>query len=304
MEENGNVSYWSILFKANSFSDLLDRINMIQEIAAADQEMLAQLQAIAEQIESERAELEEGRAAQEEVKAQLTESQAELESQRSESDALIAELSSDTAEMQALFSQYEQLEADLLSQIATMEQQYTQTLQQEQAAAAAAAANNNNNTGGSTPSGGGSTPSGGGSTPSGGGGVPSGGGSGGFINPTPGAYISCAYGPRTHPVTGNYSFHNGIDLACASGTPIYAAKSGTVTAATYNSVYGYYVTINHGDGYSTLYGHMTHYVVSAGQYVSQGQVIGYVGSTGLSTGPHLHFTIFYNGSTVNPAAYI
>ena len=110
--------------------------------------------------------------------------------------------------------------------------------------------------------------------------------------------------PLTHPVTGGYSYHNGIDLAAGTGTPIYAAKSGTVTGASYNSVYGYNVIINHGDGSSTLYGHMTHYIVGAGQSVSQGQVIGYVGSTGLSTGPHLHFTIFMNGSAVNPAAYI
>ena len=130
--------------------------------------------------------------------------------------------------------------------------------------------------------------------------------SSGFLYPLPAgsAYVSCAYGPRTHPVTGNYSFHNGVDLAAPGGTPIYATKSGTVTTATYNSVYGYYVTINHGDGFSSLYGHMTRYVVSAGQTVTQGQVIGYVGTTGLSTGNHLHFTIFYNGSTVNPMGYI
>ena len=74
--------------------------------------------------------------------------------------------------------------------------------------------------------------------------------------------------------------------------------------ATYGSTYGYYVTINHGDGYSSLYAHMTHYLVSKGQTVSKGQVIGYMGSTGRSTGPHLHFSIFYNGSTVNPMNYI
>ena len=112
------------------------------------------------------------------------------------------------------------------------------------------------------------------------------------------------YGYRVHPITGNYSFHNGLDLASYQGTPIYASKSGTVTTATYNYAYGYYVTINHYDGFSTLYGHMTNYVVSEGDYVERGQVIGYVGSTGYSTGPHLHFTVYYNGSTVNPAAYI
>ena len=98
--------------------------------------------------------------------------------------------------------------------------------------------------------------------------------------------------------------HNGVDLACSSGTPIYASKSGYVTTATYHYAYGNYVTINHMDGFSTLYGHMTYFVVSEGEYVEQGQVIGYVGSTGYSTGPHLHFTIYYDGSTVNPMNYI
>ena len=77
-----------------------------------------------------------------------------------------------------------------------------------------------------------------------------------------------------------------------------------MTTATFSSGYGYYVTINHGDGFSSLYGHMTHYTVSSGDYVNQGDLIGYVGSTGYSTGPHLHFTMFYNGSTVNPMDYV
>jgi murein DD-endopeptidase MepM/ murein hydrolase activator NlpD len=98
--------------------------------------------------------------------------------------------------------------------------------------------------------------------------------------------------------------HNGVDLAGISGTPIYAARSGKVTTATYGSSGGYYVNINHGDGFSSIYLHMTHYIVSAGQYVNQGQVIGYMGSTGASTGPHLHFGIAYNGVYVNPANYI
>ena len=100
--------------------------------------------------------------------------------------------------------------------------------------------------------------------------------------------VTSAYGYRVHPVTGDWSFHTGVDLGAGEGTPIYATRSGTVTTATYSDVYGNYVTINHGDGYSSLYGHMTHYVVYAGEYVSQGQIIGYVGSTGWSTGAHLH----------------
>ena len=85
---------------------------------------------------------------------------------------------------------------------------------------------------------------------------------------------------------------------------IVATKSGTVTGATYGEANGYYVTINHGDGYSSIYAHMTNYVVSAGDTVKQGQLIGYVGTTGWSTGPHLHFEILLNGSNVNPMNYI
>ncbi len=95
-----------------------------------------------------------------------------------------------------------------------------------------------------------------------------------------------------------------MDLAAGAGTAIYATKAGTVTSATYNEAYGNMVTINHANGYSSLYGHMTNYTVSVGDYVTQGQTIGYVGSTGWSTGPHLHFTIYYNGSDVNPLNYV
>ena len=116
--------------------------------------------------------------------------------------------------------------------------------------------------------------------------------------------LTSAYGYRVHPITGNYTFHNGVNLAAGTGTPIYATKSGTVTTATYNYAYGYYVVVNHLDGFSSIYMHMTHYVVSAGQTVSQGQLIGYVGSTGISTGPHLHFGVSYAGTYVNPLAYI
>ena len=83
-----------------------------------------------------------------------------------------------------------------------------------------------------------------------------------------------------------------------------ATRSGTVTTATYGSAAGYYVTINHGDGFSSIYMHMTHYDVKAGQYVSAGQVIGYVGKTGVATGNHLHFGISYGGKYYNPALYV
>ena len=130
--------------------------------------------------------------------------------------------------------------------------------------------------------------------------------SSGWIKPLPsGSYrITSAFGMRKHPVLGYTRMHSGVDMAAPAGTPIYAAKSGKVTVAGWGSQSGNYVSINHGDGFASIYMHMTHYIVSAGQYVSQGQVIGYVGSTGISTGNHLHFGISYNGTYVNPMNYL
>ena len=110
---------------------------------------------------------------------------------------------------------------------------------------------------------------------------------------------------RIHPIHKVERFHEGVDMAAPQGTPIYAAKSGKVPTTSYQAGgAGYYVSINHGDGFASIYMHMTNYIVKPGQHVSTGQVIGYVGSTGGSTGPHLHFGISYKGTYVNPMSYI
>lgn len=130
-----------------------------------------------------------------------------------------------------------------------------------------------------------------------------GGSSSGFIKPSDGG-VTCPYGPRIHPVTGVNSIHTGVDFGASYGSPIVAAKAGVVTTATYNTAYGNMIIIDHGDGTSTLYAHASSFVVSVGQSVSQGQTIAYVGSTGYSTGPHLHFEIRINGQHVNPLPYL
>ncbi|MFC6464029.1 peptidoglycan DD-metalloendopeptidase family protein [Marinilactibacillus sp. GCM10026970] len=123
-----------------------------------------------------------------------------------------------------------------------------------------------------------------------------------FIRPANG-YVSSGYGVRIHPVTGIRTKHNGIDIA-GSG-PIIAAASGTVSISSYSSSYGYYIKINHGNGYETLYAHLQpNLLVSAGQAVQQGQRIGTMGTTGVSTGVHLHFEVRVNGQFTNPATYI
>ncbi|MBP5519309.1 MAG: M23 family metallopeptidase [Treponema sp.] len=111
---------------------------------------------------------------------------------------------------------------------------------------------------------------------------------------------SSPFGYRIDPIAGVKSFHTGTDLACPTGTPILAAMSGKVTTTGINRIYGNYVIIDHGNGYQTLYAHMSKIIASKGQWVSQGTRIGLVGSTGYSTGPHLHFTVYKNGKLVDP----
>ena len=289
MEERGNVSYWSVIFNASSFSDLLDKVNMINEIAESDKLMLEKMADVAAQIATERAELETQMDDLEQAKNDLAEQQTEMEKQRAESDQLILQMAAEYDSMSEEYQNYEKLEDEMSAQIKKTETDYFNALSKEEAARQAELNRQNNN---KVPSNSGNSGSAASST-------------GGFLYPLPYAVsITDAYGYRIHPLSGTYKWHNGVDLAAGSGTAIYATQSGTVTSACYNEAYGNMVTINHANGYSSLYGHMTNYIVSVGDYVTQGQTIGYVGSTGWSTGPHLHFTIYYNGSDVNPMNYV
>jgi len=119
-------------------------------------------------------------------------------------------------------------------------------------------------------------------------------------------YTMCTspYGLRKHPVEGQSKFHYGVDLAAPLGTPIVATRGGTITIAKYDNDAGYFVEIDHLDGYTSRYLHMARYIVAQGQIVIPGQVIGYCGSTGASTGPHLHFSIYQDGKAVNPSDYM
>lgn len=288
LQERGSISIWSVILESESFSDLLRNRVMIEEIAQADQRMMDEMRSVAAEILGAKDELAAERAKLEQKKAELAESEAHLTEKREESDALLTQLVSDKQKLLEETEKYEAQEAELSNQIAALEQERTEALQKEWEAQHPTQQESSGNPDDNTNS------------------APVYPGSGeSFMFPLPaGVVLTSSYGYRVHPITGNYSFHNGVDLAIGQGTPIYASKSGYVTTATYNYAYGYYVTINHMDGFSTLYGHMTNYVVSDGQYVERGQVIGYVGSTGYSTGPHLHFTVYYNGGTVNPMEYV
>lgn len=125
-----------------------------------------------------------------------------------------------------------------------------------------------------------------------------------YIKPVNSTTVTSHYGYRIHPITGAYSFHSGVDWYVPSGTSVRAASSGQVTFAGWNGSYGYCVDIVHSDGSKTRYAHLNSIAVGYGQTVTQGQVIAYSGSTGNSTGPHLHFEIYINGSSVNPLDYV
>lgn len=287
MQERGEVSFWSVLIDAESFADMLNCRAMIEEIAKTDQRMMDEMRALAAEVISAKEDLAAQKVILEQKKAELTDAQKTLDEKRSESDQLLSELVADKIELIKLDEEYEAQLTALTESIAALEAEKTAALQREWEAAHPPAPPTPDNPDPQPVV------------------YPSDGES--FLFPLDRSGYQCvtsSYGYRVHPITGNYTMHNGVDLAAYQGTAIYATKSGYVTTATYNYAYGYYVTINHMDGFSSLYGHMTHFIVNEGDFVTQGQTIGYVGSTGYSTGPHLHFTIYYNGDTVNPMNYI
>lgn len=295
MEEDGSLSYWEVLFKASSFSNLLDRLNMVDEIAASDTRRLKELAKAADEVNTAKDELAEEKAELEVSRQELAEAQKELDEKRAEADEVIKELIAKGEEIEGLKEELESEDQELLKQIAQMEKEYTAAKAAEWAAYMATMT-----TVATVPA---QVPSGG-TTSSGAasGGVSS--GSTSWIRPVSYKKLTSPFGLRNSPTTGASTYHQGVDLAADAGTPIYASRAGVVTAATYSSSAGYYVSINHGDGFSSIYMHMTNYVVGAGAAVAQGQLIGYVGSTGISTGNHLHFGIAKNGGYVNPCAYV
>ena len=292
MEENGSLSYWSVIFQANSFADLLDRLNMIEEIAAADQRRLEEMNQAAKQVASAKEELSAQKEGLEATKAELDATQKKLDTKRAKADGLLSDLLDKQAELYAMMDEWLASQEAVSAEIAAKEAEYDEAWWAEYWATATTAAPESDSGGGSS--------SGGSSDDYY---VPDFSGEGWLI-PCNYVCVTDAYGWRIHPFTGTESFHSGIDLAGWEGTPIYASRSGVVTTATSHWSFGNYVTINHGDGYSSLYAHMTYFIVSEGEYVDAGEVIGYMGSTGESTGDHLHFSIYYDSSSVNPASLI
>lgn len=311
-EQNSFVSYAAVLLEASSLTDLLSRLADITDIMHYDKQLEQTYMATRENVETLKAEYEEIQTVQEEARAQLERKEAQLDAQIEAAYLLIAnmdELAEDAeAEYAAIAEDEERIQRELEELIAELAR-----LEAERLAAQQQANNQYNNnwyappTGSTAPSTGGNTGTGSntntntntntGTT----GGTTS--GIAGLIWPTDSSYISSLFGNRDAPTAGASSNHQALDIGAAAGTPIYAASSGTVQMAGANGGYGNTVFIDHGSGTSTLYAHMNNYVVSPGEYVQQGQIIGYVGSTGIATGPHLHYEVRVDGQKVDPLQY-
>ena len=298
MEEEGELSYWEVLFKANSFSDLLDRLNIVEEIAASDNRRLKELSEAADVVEVAQTELVDEKAEMELARQELDATEAELDAKRKEADDIIQELLTKADDLVALEEEFERQEAEFLAEIAKKEEEFDAAKQAEWEAYMATyvpptTAPPANSTTNSTPSSGNTTQ--GGSVGTGG---------GGWVVPCSYTSITSPFGYRDAPTAGGSSYHQGVDLDTGTGWPVVAARAGTVTIAGWGSAAGNYVQIDHHDGFRSIYMHLSSYSVRAGQNVSAGQYIGATGATGVATGDHLHFGISLNGAYVNPCNYV
>ena len=263
MEKRGEISYWSVLFRADSFTDLLSRLDMINEIMDADQRVIDELKDLQVQIETAKTELETSKAEEEAAKAELESRKSELDTQRSEANALIQQLTENENETEAALDELEAEQDAIRAEIQRLNEQ----LIAQQAASGQSTESN----------------------------------PGGYIWPVDSRYITSTVGGRASPGGIGSTNHKGTDIGRVGYTSsVYASKAGTVIVAQYSSSYGNYVVISHGSGNTTLYAHMSSIKTSVGKYVNQGDVIGITGSTGNSTGPHLHFEVTENGVRVNP----
>ena len=302
MEERGSLGFLALVLDASNLGELLTIIDDVGEIMEYDRTLEDDYIAARENTESVLAEYEAYKAEIEGKQAELRSEQQELEGQIEEATLLIYELvtsiDSESEELDALNASINAAQHEIDVLVAELERQRAEEeavrrKAEEEAAAAAGGGNN----GGENSEG-----SSGGGEAAGNATVQS---TGSFIWPVPSCtYITSRYGPRYHPVTGAYqSTHAGLDIGASHGATIVAADSGVVSLAGVNGGYGNCVMINHGNGYYTLYGHMSSIAVSEGQAISQGDTVGYVGSTGVSTGPHCHFEIRVNGATTDPAPW-
>ena len=286
MEENGNYGFLALVLNSGSLGELLTAMDDIGEIMESDRRLEDEYIAAREHTEEVKAEYEEYKAELEAKQATLRAEQVELQRQIDEATELITKLAEDiegnAEELAKLQAAQDEAQKEIDQKVAELERQRAE--EEERRRQEAAANNPSNGGGGGSSSGGGSVT-----------------GTGSFTWPCPSCtYITSRVGYRWHPVSGQWKYHSGLDIGAAYGASIVAADGGTVTIAGVNGGYGNCVMIDHGNGYYTLYGHMSSIAVSLGQTVSKGSTIGYVGSTGVSTGPHLHFEIRQGTTILDP----
>ena len=293
MEEQGRMNYWMILLHATSFVDFLTRLDFVNGIIESDQRMMDDLKALQEDISAKQTALAEEKRALEDANTACLEKKAELDAQREAANQLIIQLEADKtaaeSSMNYLAEESESVQAEII--------RLSEKLEQEEAEARAREAEqeadiyralrekidsqiDDFSIAGAVAD-------------------------GGYIWPVNSRRITSTFGGRASPGGIGSTNHKGVDIGGVGyGTAVHAAKSGVVIISQYSSSYGNFVVISHGSGNTTLYAHMSARSVGAGQAVAQGDVIGLTGSTGHSTGPHLHFEITENGSRINPLIYL
>lgn len=271
MEEEGRYNYLEALIGAGSISEFLSLIDDIGAIMESDKQLENSYREAVKNLKAVKAEYESAQAEMKATKAELAVLKDQLQRDVAEANAVIASLQSDisanSATLQQLSEQEDALRSKINSKIDELNAQY----QRE---------NPSTDPGSNV-------------------------GTGNLIWPSYCTYISSRQGPRIHPVTGEYKNHGGTDIGASYGTAIWAADSGVVVDSCdgWNGGWGNYVMIDHQNGTQTLYAHMSSRSVSVGQYVSKGQVIGYVGQSGMATGPHLHYELYVGGSRIDPQSY-
>lgn len=269
MYEQGQTFYLDLLFSAGDFSEMLNRTEFVERIVAYDRKKLVEYQETRAQVETFKEELEAEKIVLDAAKEAVEEEQAAVNALISEKEREIQVYQTDINNKEAVIKEYEAEIAEQNATIAALEQAVAEEKKK------LAEANRRKYDGGV------------------------------FKWPAPSyTRISDDYGARIHPILKTQQFHNGVDMAAPSGSPILAAYDGEVVAAAYNGSMGNYVMIDHGDGLYTIYMHASALYVSKGQSVARGEKIAAVGSTGRSTGPHLHFSVRLNGGYVSPWNYL
>lgn len=270
--EQGQNSYLETLLGAESFADFLNRAEYVKEVYEYDKNIFTSYQETKNAIAAAKEKLEEDKKIIQQTKSDVEYEKEQLQILSDAKDAQMKEYESNISDMEKLIKEYDE---DIKAQDAVIKQIEAQIKKQKEAANAGAGNVTLTYDGGK------------------------------FTHPCPGyKTISSPFGWRLHPTLKVNKFHNGVDLSANYGTPILAAYKGSVAGAGYNSSMGNYVMIDHGGGLFTIYMHASKLLVSTGQNVTAGQKIALVGSTGRSTGNHLHFGVRLNGSYVDPMSYI